>query len=67
MRHPERADTYLRRSVVNPCRSRQRRSMTEERKNEAACVDQERGSKAFGFGGTDDSIVVLNAVRRLAA
>ncbi len=67
VRHPERAHAYLRASVVNLCRSRQRRSMTEERKNEAVWVEQERGRETSGLGATDDAIVVLKAVGRLAA
>ena len=70
IRHLERAHWYLRRAVVNQCRSRMRRRSAEDRSNRTIyATDPER--QVFGqivIEGTnrsDDSLVVMSAVSGL--
>ena len=65
LRHPERAGAYLRTAVVNQCRSRGRRRVTEQRGNRAilAGVREDAGPSDVERAG--DVLVVLEAVRSL--
>ena len=70
IRHPERANWYLRTAVINLCRSRLRRRSTEDRSNRKIyATDPERqGAGGFGTDGvdaSDDALVVMDAVRAL--
>jgi RNA polymerase sigma-70 factor (sigma-E family) len=70
IRHPERAQWYLRAAVVNQCRSRLRRRTTEDRSNRTVyATDPERpvagGSGGDVVGASGDALVVMDAVRAL--
>ncbi len=69
IRRPQRAQWYLRATVVNLCRSRLRRRATEDRSNRTVyATDPERqatGGSGAGTGAPDDALVVLEAVRHL--
>ncbi|HVX22427.1 MAG TPA: SigE family RNA polymerase sigma factor [Acidimicrobiales bacterium] len=70
LRQPERARWYLRAAVVNGCRSRGRRRVTEDRGNRSVWVTQSaagpgRLDGGLGAGDPDDALVVLQAVRAL--
>jgi RNA polymerase sigma-70 factor (sigma-E family) len=67
IRDPERAEHYLRRSVVNLCRSRFRHREVEHRGN---CLvgnrdERENGRRSWDSDRQDTVVVVLEAVRRL--
>jgi len=69
VRHPERAQWYLRTSVLNICRSRLRRRTTEERGNRVSW------NSSYGSGAashdesamSDESMMLVELVRRLPA
>jgi RNA polymerase sigma-70 factor (sigma-E family) len=68
IRNPERAQFYLRAGVVNLCRSRMRRRVTEDRGNRVTWHSDE--SRLVGTGDDDarhatEALVVLDAVRAL--
>jgi RNA polymerase sigma-70 factor (sigma-E family) len=65
LRHPERAGAYLRAAVVNQCRSRGRRRVSEQRGNRVvwAAVRDDAGSS--DVERTGDVLAVLDAVRSL--
>lgn len=63
VRHPERAQWYLRAAVVNQCRSRSRRRASEDRGNRSVWTDQ--GSRDDGHHDPDEALAVLAAVRAL--
>jgi RNA polymerase sigma-70 factor (sigma-E family) len=66
VRDPERAGGYLRAAVVNQCRSRVRRRMSEQRANRVWWAgDHDKGSSALERTG--DALAVLEAVRALPA
>jgi len=66
LRQPDRARWYLRAAVVNGCRSRGRRRVTEDRGNRSAWVAQSITGSGSGDGGDpDDAFVVIQAVRAL--
>lgn len=68
VRHPERAQWYLRTSVVNLCRSRLRRRGSEGRGNRIIWSSTEAGRAAAGGEASDapeDSLILLALVRRL--
>lgn len=70
IRHLERAHGYLRTAVINQCRSRLRRRSTEDRSNRTVyATDPDRPTVGrSGTDGTralDDSLVVMDAIRRL--
>ena len=67
LRHPEHAGAYLRAAVVNQCRSRGRRRVSEQRGNRtlwAGTGDEARSSDIERAG---DVLAVLDAVRSLPA
>jgi RNA polymerase sigma-70 factor (sigma-E family) len=68
VRHPERAQWYLRTSVLNLCRSRLRRRTSEERGNRvtwSGTAESGSGSADDGTGASDDSMIMMSLVRRL--
>jgi len=69
VRHPERAQWYLRTSVVNLCRSRLRRRTSEERGNRITWSGSpEAGSDGSAHdesSASDDSLLVMSLVRQL--
>lgn len=65
IRDPDRADVYLRRSVVNLCRSRIRRKYVEARANAAAHGRDLRRVPAWDAERHETSRLVLDAVRAL--
>lgn len=68
IRHPERAQFYLRASVVNLSRSRMRRRVTEDRGNRVTWHREEIRRDVQGDDGGGDpteALVVLDAVRDL--
>ena len=60
---PDRVDAYVRRAVVNLCRSRLRRRSVEWRGNEAVWHRQARSASPDGLDPS--AVVVLDAVRGL--
>lgn len=65
LRHPERAGAYLRTAVVNQCRSRGRRRMTEQRGNRTVWVDAMEVGQPPDVERTSEVMAVLDAVRSL--
>jgi RNA polymerase sigma-70 factor (sigma-E family) len=65
IRHPERAHAYLRAAVVNQCRSRGRRRMTEQRGNRTVWADVREDAGHSDVERTGDVLAVLEAVRSL--
>jgi RNA polymerase sigma-70 factor (sigma-E family) len=65
VRHPERAQWYLRKSVVNLCRSRLRRRVTEDRGNRITWAENKFGEEADSSGLSDEAILLVAHVRRL--
>lgn len=65
LRHPERAGAYLRAAVVNQCRSRGRRRMTEQRGNRAVWADAMEVGRSPDVERTSEVMAVLDAVRSL--
>lgn len=72
LRRPERAQWYLRSAVVNQCRSRVRRRITEDRGNRAVWAADGHvgtagvpGADADGTDAADQAREVLEAVRAL--
>jgi RNA polymerase sigma-70 factor (sigma-E family) len=65
LRDPERAEHYLRRSVVNLCRSRWRHRDVEQRGNAAVYAREERNAAVWESDRRDTVVVVLAAVQRL--
>lgn len=67
LRDPERAEAYLRRSVVNLCRSRFRHRDVERRGNARFGLrgELEDGRRSWDSDRHDTVVVVLDAVRRL--
>jgi RNA polymerase sigma-70 factor (sigma-E family) len=62
LRHPERAGAYLRAAVVNQCRSRGRRRMTEQRGNRAVWADVRDDGGPSDVERTGEVLAVLDAV-----
>lgn len=67
IRQPERAGAYLRAAVVNQCRSRGRRRMTEQRGNRAVWAGVREDAGQSDVERTGDVLAVLDAVRSLPA
>ncbi|MFZ0667369.1 MAG: SigE family RNA polymerase sigma factor [Acidimicrobiales bacterium] len=67
VRHPERAQWYLRKSVVNLCRSRLRRRGTEERGNRTTWAEEVSRPGSGTPEQSDDSMLLAEHVRRLPA
>jgi RNA polymerase sigma-70 factor (sigma-E family) len=65
VRYPERAQWYLRKSVVNLCRSRLRRRGTEERGNRVTWADTASRTGADSSDLKDDAMMLVEHVRRL--
>jgi len=65
IRHPERAQHYLRAAVVNQCRSRGRRRRTEDQGNRIAWVDADRRAEDRTNEVSADALDVVDAVRAL--
>jgi RNA polymerase sigma-70 factor (sigma-E family) len=69
VRHPERAQWYLRTTVVNLCRSKLRRRTSEERGNRitwsGTTESRRAGSGDDDSNASDDSMILLALVRRL--
>src|SRR5580704_16451532 len=65
LRHPERAQWYLRAAVVNQCRSRVRRRGSEARGNRTVWAGEDRLERPGQEGATNDAIVVLRAIDAL--
>ncbi len=65
IRRPERAEWYLRAAVVNQCRSRSRRRVTEDRANRVTWASGPKEVADEGTGAVDEAMVVLAAVGRL--
>ncbi len=65
IRRPERAQWYLRRAVVNQCRSRQRRLVTEDRGNRVVQGGDDGRSRATDPAGAPEALAVLAAVHAL--
>jgi RNA polymerase sigma-70 factor (sigma-E family) len=65
IRDPERIDAYLRRAVVNLCRSRIRRKAIEARVNAAAYRRGRSGAPGWDPEGHETSRLVWEAVRAL--
>ena len=64
VRYPERAQWYLRKSVVNLCRSRLRRRSTEERGNRVTWSG-DRSEDRSEDHSTDDAMTLVTLVRQL--
>jgi RNA polymerase sigma-70 factor (sigma-E family) len=64
VRQPERAQWYLRKSVVNLCRSKMRRRVTEDRGNRVTWADS-RDEAGGVDAGSDDGMILAELVRRL--
>ncbi len=67
LRHPEHAGAYLRAAVVNQCRSRGRRRVTEQRGNRTVWAGTEDEADSPDIERAGDVLVVLDAVRTLPA
>jgi RNA polymerase sigma-70 factor (sigma-E family) len=67
IRHPERAGAYLRAAVVNQCRSRGRRRVTEQRGNRAVWAGVREDIGQSDVERTGETLAVLDAVRSLPA
>jgi RNA polymerase sigma-70 factor (sigma-E family) len=67
IRHPERAGAYLRAAVVNQCRSRGRRRVTEQRGNRTVWAGVRDDAGQPEVERTGDVLAVLDAVRSLPA
>jgi RNA polymerase sigma-70 factor (sigma-E family) len=65
IRDPERADVYLRRAVVNLCRSRIRRKAIEMRVNASVLRSEERKAPQWDPERHETSRLVWEAVRKL--
>ncbi len=65
IRHPERAQFYLRAGVVNLCRTRLRRRTTEDRGNRTTWAGDEARSPGMEPGQHAERLVVLAAVQAL--
>ncbi|MGO9343361.1 MAG: SigE family RNA polymerase sigma factor [Acidimicrobiales bacterium] len=65
VRHPERAQWYLRTSVVNLCRSRLRRRTTEERGNRVTWSGTDGGTVGDDSDLSVDALTLVELVRRL--
>jgi RNA polymerase sigma-70 factor (sigma-E family) len=64
IRHPERAAAYLRAAVVNQCRSRGRRALSEERGNRTVWATERAPGRRTPEQAAD-TVVVMDAVRAL--
>jgi len=65
VRHPERAQWYLRTSVVNLCRSRLRRRTTEDRGNRVTWSGTAGEATGDGADLGVDALMLVELVRRL--
>lgn len=65
IRQPERAGAYLRAAVVNQCRSRGRRRVTEQRGNRTVWAGVTEDVGQSDVERTGDVLAVLDAVRAL--
>ena len=65
VRHPERAQWYLRTSVVNLCRSKLRRRYSEDRGNRVSWYDEDRKSGTDVTDLSDDAAMLVELVRKL--
>ena len=67
LRHPEHAGAYLRAAVVNQCRSRGRRRVTEQRGNRTLWAGTQDEARSSDIERAGDVLAVLDAVRSLPA
>ena len=67
LRHPEHAGAYLRAAVVNQCRSRGRRRVTEQRGNRTVWAGTQDEARSSDIERAGDVLAVLDAVRSLPA
>lgn len=67
LRHPERAGAYLRAAVVNQCRSRGRRRLSEQRGYRAVWTADATSAAGSEVERASEVLVVLDAVRALPA
>lgn len=67
LRQPERAGAYLRVAVVNQCRSRGRRRVTELRGNRRAAATQAEAATSPVIESAGETLALLAAVRTLPA
>jgi RNA polymerase sigma-70 factor (sigma-E family) len=65
VRHPERAQWYVRTCVVNLCRSKLRRRGTEERGNRVTWSDEDRKSGIDATDLSDEAAMLVEHVRNL--
>ena len=65
IRRPEQARWYLRRAVVNQCRSRQRRRVSEDRGNRVVHATERDASTRDEPGRRTEAMVIADAVRAL--
>ncbi len=65
IRRPEQARWYLRRAVVNQCRSRQRRRTTEDRGNRVVHASERTASDRDDPAGRAEALLIADAVRAL--
>jgi RNA polymerase sigma-70 factor (sigma-E family) len=65
IRHPERAAGYLRVAVVNQCRSRARRRVSEDRSNRTIWSAREEGRPEHDPDRSADAVTVTHAVDAL--
>jgi RNA polymerase sigma-70 factor (sigma-E family) len=65
VRHPERAQWYLRTSVVNLCRSRLRRRTSEDRGNRVTWSETRGNAGADEADLSADALTLVSLVRRL--
>lgn len=67
LRHPEHAGAYLRAAVVNQCRSRGRRRVSEQRGNRTLWAGTQDEARSSDIERAGDVLAVLAAVRSLPA
>lgn len=65
IRRPEQARWYLRRAVVNQCRSRQRRRVSEDRGNRVVHASERVVGGGDDVGARTEAMVIADAVRAL--
>jgi RNA polymerase sigma-70 factor (sigma-E family) len=67
LRHTEHAGAYLRAAVVNQCRSRGRRRVTEQRGNRMLWAETQDQTRSSDIERAGDVLAVLDAIRSLPA